>query len=56
LLFTFDMTVHSLDKTLIFIVWCRLKTFEAAMKLIWTLNRLVPSKVHYMEKNPGMFS
>jgi len=34
-----------------------LKPFEAALKLsFWTLNRFSPSKVHYMEKNPGMFS
>jgi len=24
--------------------------------VIWTLNRLVPIEVHFMEKNPGMFS
>jgi len=24
--------------------------------VIWTLNCLVPIEVHYMEKNPGMFS
>jgi len=24
--------------------------------VVWTLNRLVPIEVHYMEKNPGMFS
>jgi len=24
--------------------------------VFWTLNRLVPNKVDYMEKNPGMFS
>jgi len=23
--------------------------------LYWTLNRLVPTEVHYMDKNPGMF-
>jgi len=37
------------DKTLIH----RLVSFKAALKLIWTLNRLVPIEVHYMEKNPG---
>jgi len=41
----------------LFIVWCRLKPFEAASEtLIWTLNRLDPIEVHYMEKNPSMFS
>jgi len=29
---------------------------ESTETVFWTLNRLVPSKVHYMEKNPGMFS
>jgi len=24
--------------------------------VFWTLNHLVTRKVHYMEKNPGMFS
>jgi len=24
--------------------------------VFWTLNRLVAIEVHYMEKNPGMFS
>jgi len=24
--------------------------------VFWTLNRLVPIEVHYMEKNPGTFS
>jgi len=24
--------------------------------VIWTLNRLVPIEVHYMEKNPEVFS
>jgi len=35
--------------------WCRAlqRCIETA---IWTLNRLVPIEVHYMEKNPGMFS
>jgi len=49
--------IVSLDKTH-FIVWNRLKPFEQfALKLFWTLNRLVPIEVHYMEKNPpGMFS
>jgi len=26
------------------------------LTLIWTLDRLVPIEVHYMEKNPGMFA
>jgi len=30
--------------------------FVRTETLIWTLNRLVPIEVHYMEKNPGMFS
>jgi len=38
----------------------RLKPFEqfavCTETVFWTLNHLVPSKVHYMEKNPGMFS
>jgi len=44
----------------LFIVWNRLKPFEQfavyTETVFWTLNRLVPSKVHYMEKNAGMFS
>jgi len=48
-----------LDKTL-FITWNRLKPFEQFLvcteTVFWTLNRLVPIEVHYMEKNPEMFS
>jgi len=44
------MTQRVLDKTLI----CRLVSFKALWSctetLIWTLNRLAPNKVHYMEK------
>jgi len=44
----------------LFIVWNRLKPFEqfavCTETLIWTLNRLVTSSVHYMEKKTGMFS
>jgi len=40
--------------------WNRLKPFEqfavCTESVFWTLNHLVPSEVHYMEKNPGMFS
>jgi len=43
----------------LFIVWCRLKPFEqfavCTETVFWTLNHLVKSKVHYMEKNAGMF-
>jgi len=46
-----------LDKTLIH----HLESFKALSTVctetvFWTLNRLFRSKVHYMEKNPGMFS
>jgi len=41
----------------LFIVWNRLKPFEQfavwTETLFWTLNRLVPIEVHYIEKNPG---
>jgi len=44
-------------------VWNRLKPFEqfavCTETVFWTvepLNHLVPTEVHYMEKNPGMFS
>jgi len=44
----------------LFIVWNCLKPFEqfgvCTETVFWTLNCLVTSKVHYMEKNPGMFS
>jgi len=44
----------------LFIVWNHLKPFEqfavCTENVFWTLNRLVPNKVHYVEKNPGMFS
>jgi len=44
----------------LFVVWICLKPFEqfavCTESVFWTLNRLVPSKVHYMEKNTGMFS
>jgi len=44
----------------LFIVWNRLKPFEqfavCTETVFWTLNCLVTSKVHYMEKNPAMFS
>jgi len=44
----------------LFIVWSRLKPFEqfavCTESVFWTLNRLIPTEVHYMEKNPGMFS
>jgi len=44
----------------LFIAWNRLKPFEqfavCSETVFWTLNRLVTSKVHYMEKNPGIFS
>jgi len=44
----------------LFIVWNRLKPFKqfavCTETLFWTLNRLVPIEVYYMEKNPGMFS
>jgi len=42
------------------VVWNHLKPFEqfavCTETVFWTLNRLVPSKVHYMEKNHGMLS
>jgi len=44
----------------LFIVWNRLKPFEqfavCTESVFWTLNRLVFIEVHYMEKNPAMFS
>jgi len=44
----------------LFIIWNRLKPFEqfavCTETAFWNLNRLVPIEVHYMEKNPGMFS
>jgi len=44
----------------LFIVWNHLKPFERFVVCtetdFWTLNHLVTSEVHYMEKNPGMFS
>jgi len=44
----------------LFIVWNRLKPFEqfavCTESVFWTLNRLAPTEVHYMEKNDGMFS
>jgi len=44
----------------LFIVWNCLKPFEqfavCTETVFWTLNRLVTSKMHYMEKNHGMFS
>jgi len=44
----------------LFILWNRLKPFEQCAvcteSVFWTLKRLVPIEVHYMEKNPGMFS
>jgi len=54
------LTIVSLDKTLIH----RLESFKAPFEqfavctetVFWTLNRLVPTEVHYMKKNPGMFS
>jgi len=43
----------------VFIVWNCLKPFEqfavCTERVFWTLNRLVPTEVHYM-KNAGMFS
>jgi len=43
-----------------FIVWNCLKLFEqfavCTGTVFWTLDSLVPTEVHYMEKNPGMFS
>jgi len=48
------------SKWTIFIIWNHLKPFEqfavCTETVFWTLNCLVPIKVHYMEKNPGMFS
>jgi len=48
-----------LDKTLIH----RLELLKAheqfavcTESVFWTLNRLVPTEVHYIEKNAGMFS
>jgi len=45
---------------LLFIAWNRLKPFEQfavfTEYVFCTLNRLVPIEVHYMEKNPEMFS
>ncbi|ROI48975.1 WD repeat-containing protein 48 [Anabarilius grahami] len=39
---------------LLFIVWCRLKPFVAALKLLFlTFNRLGSIEVHYKENNPG---
>jgi len=39
----------------LFIVWNRLKPFEqfavCTESVFWTLNHLVTSKVHYLEKN-----
>jgi len=44
----------------LFIIWNHLKPFEQFAVCIetvfWSLNYLVPIKVHYMEKNAGMFS
>jgi len=44
----------------LFIVWNRLNPFEqfavCTETVFWTLNRLVPIEVHYMEKNAEMFS
>jgi len=44
----------------LFIVWNRLKPFEQFAvcneSVFWTLKRLVPTEVHYMGKNAGMFS
>jgi len=44
----------------LFIVWNRLKPFEqfavCTETAFYTLNCLVTGKLHYMEKNPGMFS
>jgi len=44
----------------LFIVWNLLKPFEqfavCTESVFWTLNRLVPTEVHFMEKNAGMFS
>jgi len=52
----FKWVIVSLDKTLIH----RLEWFKALWSrtetVVLTLNRLVPIEVHYMEKNPGMFS
>jgi len=48
--------LSSVEKKLRFL---HLKPFEQfALKLSFgpVLNRLVPIEVHYMEKNPGMFS
>jgi len=49
--------IVSLDKTLIH----HLESFKALRtvcteSVFWTLNRLDPIEVHYMEKNPGIFS
>jgi len=33
-----------------------IKTFHSFKTVFWTLNRLDPIEVHYMEKNPGIFS
>jgi len=35
-------------------IWLHAKL--ATESVFWTLNRLVPTEVHYMEKNSGMFS
>jgi len=56
-LFIFKWAIVSLDKTLIH----RLGSFKALWKVCTetvfsTLNRLVPIEIHYMEKNPRMFS
>jgi len=43
----------------LFVVWCRLKPFEQFVlcteSVFWTLNRLVPIEVQYMERNPECF-
>ncbi len=40
----------------LFLGWYRVEPFEAALTAIWTFKLLTTMEVHYMEKNPGMFS
>jgi len=52
----FKWAIVSLDKTLIHYLVSFKALWTVCSLYCWTLNRLVPIEVHYMEKNPGMFS
>jgi len=60
LLFIYLLNERSFHLIRPLFIWNRLKPFEkfaaCTETVFWTLNRLVPTEVHYMETNAGMFS